>query len=140
MPFEKKEKKPAAKKPAVKSVIMKCDCTCKNDIVKICEDLMEVYERLAKLEAGSVVKPAPLSSINKIETFNGDVETTPYEERAMAMKFDDKIQSMRNAIAILPPNMVKEGRHDKANVQAICGFIVTDEMMDMAYEGIIHED
>jgi hypothetical protein len=52
------------------------------------------------------------------------------------MNDEDKLQSMRNAIAILPPNMVINGRHTKENIGAICGFKVTDDQWDAIYEPI----
>ena len=66
-------------------------------------------------------------------------QKTEYESRPMAMDYEFKILSMKNAIKILPPNMLKDGRHLPENIQAICGFMVTPEMLDLAYEGFTHE-
>jgi len=46
----------------------------------------------------------------------------------------DKLASMQNALKILPPNLLQDGRHSPENVQAICGFPVTEEMLNAAYE------
>jgi hypothetical protein len=40
---------------------------------------------------------------------------------------------MTNAIKILPPNLIVEGRHAKQNIEAICGFKISDEMMEEVY-------
>ncbi len=60
--------------------------------------------------------------------------------KPMGMDYECKIQSMTNAIKILPPNMIKDGRHLKENIQAICGFMVSDEMMDEVYKEYVHPD
>ena len=80
------------------------------------------------------------SSINRVEVFNGEVETTPDENRGIKMTAEDKITSMRNAAKILPPNMIENGRHIKENIQAICGFIVDEDMMDEMYTGFSHSE
>lgn len=80
------------------------------------------------------------SSINRVEVFNGEVETTPDENRGIKMTAEDKITSMRNAAKILPPNMIENGRHIKENIQAICGFIVDEDMMDEMYTGFNHSE
>ena len=79
-------------------------------------------------------------SINRVEKFNDEVPSTIESYNGMRMEASDKIISMQNAIKILPPNMVVNGRHLKENVEAICGFKVLDEMMDEAYEGIVHDE
>jgi hypothetical protein len=76
--------------------------------------------------------------IQKTEEFNQEAPVYR-EETSMKMTSEEKIQSMRNAIKILPPNYVVNGRHSKQNVQALVGFMVTDEMMDEAYQTITHE-
>lgn len=92
-------------------------------------------ERIAsEKEQKEVVAPDKL--LEKVER----EAPTEYETRPMGMDFEHKIQSMSNAIKILPPNMIVNGRHLKENVQAICGFIVTDEMMDLAYKDFVHPD
>ena len=80
------------------------------------------------------------SSINRVEVFNGEVETTPDDNRGIKMTAEDKITSMRNAAKILPPNMIENGRHIKENIQAICGFIVDEDMMDEMYTGFSHSE
>lgn len=80
------------------------------------------------------------SGINRVEVFNGEVETTPDDNRGIKMTVEDKITSMRNAAKILPPNMIENGRHIKENIQAICGFIVDEDMMDEMYTGFSHSE
>jgi hypothetical protein len=78
-------------------------------------------------------------SINRIEAHSGEVASTIESYNGLKMDESDKVQSMVNAIKILPPNMIVKGRHLKENVEAICGFKVDDEMMDEAYKGIVHD-
>jgi hypothetical protein len=101
------------------------------------ELLQALLVRVEVLET-QMVKKSSGPSINKVETFNGEVETPIEGYNGFRMGEADKIQSMRNAIAILPPNMVDKEtkRHRGENIQAICGFKVTDEMLDAAYEGL----
>jgi hypothetical protein len=68
------------------------------------------------------------------------VVSEPEYVKPMGMEYEHKIQSMSNAIKILPPNMIKDGRHLKENVQAICGFMVLDEMMDEVYKDYVHPE
>ena len=70
-------------------------------------------------------------------TINNVENMQPYEDTKLRLNLADKIQSAKNAAAILPPNLIVEGRHTKENIGAICGFIVDDDMWDMIYE---HED
>lgn len=67
-----------------------------------------------------------------------EVEEVKEEVKPMGMEMEHKLQSMTNAIKILPPNMIKDGRHLKENIQAICGFMVLDEMMDEVYKDFVH--
>jgi hypothetical protein len=70
-----------------------------------------------------------------------EVAVQPKEEeylKPMGMDYECKIQSMTNAVKILPPNMIKDGRHLRENIQAICGFMVSDEMMDEVYKSYTH--
>jgi len=97
-----------------------------------------LIERVNAIQAEKVVQRK--SSINRVEAFNNEVETTPDENRGIRMTESDKIISMQNAAKILPPNMIENGRHLKENIQAICGFIVDDDMMDAAYTGFKHEE
>jgi hypothetical protein len=72
-----------------------------------------------------------------MEEFNGEVAPEP--ENNLRMKYDDKIRSMKNAIAVLPPNLIVHGRHTRENVQAICGFGIDVDMMDEAYADFKHD-
>ncbi len=78
--------------------------------------------------------PPNVQSIHKVETCNNEVPAEPREERGMKMNEEDRLASMRNACAILPPNLKVNGRHHIKNVQAICGFPVTRQMMDKIYK------
>ena len=97
----------------------------------------ELVEQIRDIEK-KLEKPK-ITSINKMEKFNDEVASTIESYHGMKMEESDKIISMRNAIKILPPNMVADGRHVKENIEAICGFKISDEMMDEAYEGIVHD-
>jgi hypothetical protein len=55
------------------------------------------------------------------------------------MSREDRIQSMLNAVKILPPNLIKDGRHTRENVQALNCFTVTDAMMDEVYKDFKHD-
>jgi len=75
-------------------------------------------------------------SLSKTEEHMGNEPELP-EQRNLKMNRAMQIQSMRNAIAILPPNLKdEEGRHSIINIGRICGFKPTLEMYDEAYEGI----
>jgi tetrahydromethanopterin S-methyltransferase subunit A len=105
------------------------------------EYVLEVVERLqerVKILEKICIKPEG-KLINKVEKFNDEVPSTIESYNGMKMDASDRIQSMQNAIKILPPNMVVNGRHLKENIEAICGFKVLDEMMDAAYEGMTHD-
>lgn len=93
--------------------------------------LDKINERLDKIEA---VVFAEKKSINKIETFNGDVEPIQREKNNLQMDDRGKLASVKNAVQILPPNLKVNGRHTKENVGAICGFKVSEEMLDKAYQ------
>lgn len=67
-------------------------------------------------------------------TINNVENMQPYEDTKLRLNLADKIQSAKNAAAILPPNLIVDGRHSKENIGAICGFIVDDDMWDMIYE------
>jgi len=45
-----------------------------------------------------------------------------------------KLISIGNAIAILPPNLMIDGKHTKENISAIVGFKITDEQWKQAYD------
>ncbi len=95
------------------------------------EILSTISARLDKIEA---VVFAERKSINKIETFNGDVEPVQRERNNLQMDERGKLASVKNAVQILPPNLKVNGRHTTQNVGAICGFKVSEEMLDMAYQ------
>jgi uncharacterized Ntn-hydrolase superfamily protein len=98
------------------------------------ETIANLQERVEILEK-KLEKPE-IKSINRVEKFNDEVPSTIESYSGMKMGYHDKITSMRNAIKILPPNMVVNGRQLKENVEAIVGFKVSGEMMDEAYEEI----
>lgn len=87
-------------------------------------------DRLNEIEK-IVYRKAP--SIQKVEAFNGE-EEIQREESNLKMQYEDKIASVQNACKILPPNLLVDGKHVPKNVSAICGFLVTEEMIDRAYE------
>ncbi len=98
-------------------------------------------ERIAKLDL--IVEEFCISDSPK----ECEVEATKPVEKVeedtpngMRMDYDTKIQSMTNAVKILPPNMIKDGRHLRENIQAICGFMVSDEMMDEVYKEYTHPE
>ena len=99
--------------------------------------IMELQERVCILEKICIKPEGKL--INKVEKWNAEVPSTIESYSGLKMDASDRIQSMQNAIKILPPNMIKNGRHLKENIEAICGFKVLDEMMDEAYIGIVHD-
>ena len=96
--------------------------------------LKTLQKRIDELEAKIDKKPAK-SSINRVEIYNGEEEFVPREESKFKMDAKDKLISIKNAIQILPPNLKVDGRHTKENIQAICGFLVDEEMLDSVYEG-----
>ena len=103
--------------------------------VKVLEGIIfELLEASKKVPGDTVQLREP--GINKIETFNGD--KTPDKKTGMDMDEEHRDQSMVNAIKVLPPNFIKDGRHSKENIQAICGFNVTPEMLDSLYSRYEH--
>ena len=98
--------------------------------------VIELIEELKARPVEVPKAPAKEPGINKIETFNGDV--TPEVKDGLAMDETHKFESMQNAIKILPPNFVKDGRHSRENIQAICGFNVSQEMLDTLYSKFEH--
>lgn len=78
--------------------------------------------------------------LQKVETFNNEV--VPEREEGSGMTSwseQDKIDSITNTIKILPPNMIKNGRHSIENIQALNCFKVTDDLIDKAYANFTHE-
>jgi hypothetical protein len=101
------------------------------DLELIIAKLILRVDRLEKMPKNTA-KRAP--AINKVETFNGEKHPEPREDTKMKMNYEDKLGSLKNATIILPPNLKVDGRHLAENCGAICGFIVTDEMLDEVYK------
>ena len=130
------ERKPLERKVTIETVLFELlqkkewlDVT--HALARLADQVQEQERRLIVLEARYADRKP---TIQRVEEFNG--ESAPPPEDNLRMKYADKIQSMKNALAILPPNLVEHGRHTKENVQSICGFLVTPEMLDDAYEGL----
>lgn len=102
-------------------------------VEKLKEELIRVNQRLEEyfkaIEEKREVKR--IASINKLEIQETHVEQR--EESKMKMDYQDQLASMRNAVAILPPNLMEDGRHTLENISAICGFKATEEMLDEVY-------
>jgi len=129
---------------APSSVIKKAPVVKAPDYSKQIKDLNNsVNDLICRLEKLEEIKNTPVEEkkiLHKVEQFNGEVVSEIEEGNSMKMALSDKIQSMRNAIMILPPNMTdSNGKHIRENIQAICGFMVNQEMLDAAYEGITIE-
>jgi len=76
-----------------------------------------------------------VATIQKVETFNG--ETIPEQQVSdvrRLMNEDETIQNIKNIIAILPPNLIKDGRHSYPNIRALGGPHLTDELIDKVYD------
>lgn len=82
-----------------------------------------------------------MNMLHKVEDFN-DEEVPPHKDNpnGFKMSHEEKLQSMLNAIKVLPPNMIVNGRHSVENVQALNIFKVTEEMMDEVYKNYIHPE
>jgi hypothetical protein len=106
------------------------------DTLKVEIELLK--ERLDEFEIKLNAKKPATKSIHKVEQFNNEVIPDIRPESNIRMGYDDMVNSMINACKILPPNLISEGRHTQENIQAICGFMVTDEMMDEAYSRFSH--
>jgi predicted translin family RNA/ssDNA-binding protein len=106
-----------------------------DNISNLLSRVFELEIRILELE--KICSKPEGKLINKVEKFNDEVPSTIESYNGMKMDASDRIQSMQNAIKILPPNMVVKttGRHMQENVEAIVGFKVSDEMMDKAYAG-----
>lgn len=102
-----------------------------HNVASLVKLMDEMSERMKKIEEIVYRKSKP---IHRVEIANGEEPSEPREERGLKMALEDKIQSMKNACAILPPNMIVNGRHEIMNVEAICGFKIDEYMMDAAYE------
>lgn len=99
-------------------------------------------EKMQKVKEGKEPKIIDNNLLQKVETFNG--EKIPDVEERTGMNHwneSDKVQSIINTIKILPANLIVNGRHSIENVNALNkSFIVTDELMDKAYEDYEHDD
>lgn len=106
-----------------------------SEVEKLGAEVDALREELAAVKSEAIRKQG--KSIQKVEEFNGEV--IPDQNDNMRMSYADKIISARNACAILPPNLIVDGRHTAKNVGAICGFVVDDEMLDEVYSTFKHE-
>lgn len=104
-------------------------------IVELTADVNDLKARIQPLEG----KKAQWKDIQRVEGFNGEQAPEPESNSMLRMGREDKLQSMINACRVLPPNYKIDGRHSAKNVQALCGFVVTDEMLDDVY-AVIGED
>lgn len=100
--------------------------------------LADLEKRVADLEAKKEVKLASVKSIQKVEGFNGE-ELPPKDEGKDGWSYGEQINCMKNAAKILPPNLIQNGRHARENIEAICPFKVTEDMMDSLYAEFSHE-
>jgi chitinase len=111
----------------------------KRDLDLIYEQMFsELRDRVSALES-QLANRKGASTLHKVEAFNGE-EATVKEETSLRMTYGDKLASMLNAIKILPPNRIVNGRHSPSDIGAICGFIVTQEMLDDVYSSYEHEE
>ena len=100
--------------------------------IKITEMDKIIFDLLKQVE---VLNDRVLKRYKQQEATINNVENVqPYEDTKLRLNLADKIQSAKNATAILPPNLIVDGRHSKENIGAICGFIVDNDMWDMIYE------
>jgi len=99
-------------------------------------------DRYAEKSNKTIAETVQESLLTKVETFNGETVPEHVEKEGsigFRMSLEEKVQSMINTAKILPPNMIKEGRHLKVNIQALNCFHITDEMMDLLYKDFKHE-
>ena len=97
-------------------------------LTKFFRDMLQEKEQEAIEE--KVAEPTILKQDAKEER----LEEMHESRNRLSMNDEDKMQSIRNAIMILPPNMIVDGRHTIENISAVCGFKVTQEQWDSAYE------
>lgn len=124
------------KKKATSKVVKSCDCDKKFKVFeKRVEELEAIIEAL-NTTVTSLTEPKEVSktpSINKLESWYEKEE--PKQEQRLGMNYSDKIRSAKNAVKILPPNLVdSQGRHSMQNIGAICGFMVDEEMLEDIYK------
>ncbi len=77
-----------------------------------------------------------VASIHKVEAYSGESAPAQRRDTLREMSLENKLQSIRNACAILPPNLKVNGQHTLANVSAICGFQVSPAQLELAYKGV----
>ena len=63
-----------------------------------------------------------------------DVDDLPDEAGGMIMDKEGLFQSMKNAIMILPPNLLVNGRHTIENISSLVGYRITESQWDRLYE------
>lgn len=94
--------------------------------------------RVAEVVEAQDVK---MNYLHKVEAFNGEVVPEVEDNRTGMGNWSeqDKIDSITNTIKILPPNMIKDGRHVIENIQALNVFKITPELIDKAYANFAHD-
>lgn len=125
-----------AKKPVVAKKSKEQGCNCDEQYKALLGEISALWKYVGEL-AVRKQPVAQVATIHKVEDFNGEV--APMPEDNLKMNEQDKLISIENAVKILPPNMIKDGRHMRENVEAICGFKVSEEQMDAVYSHFSHE-
>jgi hypothetical protein len=106
------------------------------------ESIMATNKELEKIINELVVRvealetrlaPRKQSSLHKTEQAGEGEAPEIREDRGHLMNDKFKLQSMKNAIVILPVKNLVNGKHSVADIKAICGFWPTDELMDQLY-------
>jgi hypothetical protein len=108
-------------------------------VERFAEEIATLKEKIVLLEE-QVFHPSA-RSINKVESFNGELDSPIKENSNIKMNESDKLVSILNAVKILPPNLVDKntGRHTEDNIGAICGFKVSRWQLDEVYKDFKHE-
>lgn len=125
------------RKPVIKKDEQSFEVLFTRFVTEIEARLEKIEVRLERVEAyiddvRKAKEEAKKYSIQRVETFNNE-EVPPMQNDGLRMNYEDRLQSMKNAIAILAPNFAINGRHTRQNIEAIVGFKVTDEMVDAVY-------
>lgn len=98
---------------------------------------LEAAFEVALKRIDAIENPALKKSIHKIEEHAGEKEVNQRAGRLSMQHPEVMLQSAINASKILPPNLLnKKGHHTAENLQAICGFEITEEI----YKAIYPED
>lgn len=63
-----------------------------------------------------------------------EIDNSSWKTRSLSMDEEFQMISIKNTIAILPPNLMVDGKHTKENISAIVGFKITDEQWEKAYD------